>query len=63
MVGKHARSPFKPSKTCTTAFLELVHTDLGGPMPVQTSHGKLYFIVILDDYTHVLDVHLLAHKD
>ena len=32
-------------------------------MPVLTPHGKHYFLVILDDYTHILDIHLLATKD
>jgi hypothetical protein len=32
-------------------------------MPVQTPHGKLYFMALLDDHTHAIDVHLLATCD
>ena len=64
IVGKHARQPFHPSETQrSSGFLDLVHADLAGPMPVLTPHGKHYFLVILDDYTHVLDLHLLTTKD
>ena len=64
IVGKHARQPFHPSETqCSSGFLDLVHADVAGPMPVFTPHGKRYLLVILDDYMHVLDVHLLTTKD
>jgi len=64
IIGKHARQPFHPSETQRSSdFLDLVHADVAGPMPVLTPHGKRYFLVILDDYTHVLDIHLLATKD
>ena len=64
IVGKHAHQPFHPSETqCSSGFLDLVHADVAGPMPVFTPHGKRYLLVILDDYTHVLDVHLLTTKD
>jgi Integrase core domain len=64
IVAKHPRKPFHISGVNhTTAFLDLVHADLAGPMLVATPHGKHYFMVILDDFTHVLDLHLLASKD
>ena len=34
-----------------------------GPMPVQTPHRCHYFLVILDDFTHTLDLQLLTMKD
>jgi len=44
-------------------FLELVHSDLCGPIPTETPHGKKYFIVFLDDHTNILDLQLLVTKD
>ena len=32
-------------------------------MPVRTPLGCRYFLVILDDFTHILDLHLLTTKD
>jgi len=64
IIGKHARQPFHLSEVQHSSdFLDLDHADVAGPMPVLTPHGKCYFLVILDDYTHVLDIHLLATKD
>lgn len=64
IVGKHPRQPFHSSESPrSTGFLDLVHADVAGPMPVQTPHGRCYFLVILDDFTHILDLHLLTSKD
>lgn len=43
--------------------LGLVHADVSGPFPVQRPHGKLYFVVFVDNYTNTVDVQLLATKD
>jgi hypothetical protein len=50
--GKHTRAPHPVSSSRTTQPLDLVHTDICGPMPVRTPHGKLYFVAFLDDHTH-----------
>ncbi|KAG6328143.1 hypothetical protein ID866_10946 [Astraeus odoratus] len=64
IVAKHACKPFHTSETeQALAFLDLMHADLAGPMPVAAPHGKHYFMVVLDDHTHVLDLHLLSTKD
>lgn len=44
-------------------MLDLVHSDLCGPFPVRMPHGKSYFIIFLDDYTHLINIQLLATKD
>jgi hypothetical protein len=63
-MGKHPRCPHLSSdSTHTTHFLELVHSDLCGPIPVTTPHNKCYFIIFLDDHTNILDLQLLATKD
>ena len=64
IVGKHLHQPFSPSEGLrSSTFLDLVHADVAGPMPARTPHGRHYFLVILDDFTHVLDLHLLTTKD
>ena len=64
ILGKHPRQPY-PSSVSPPAsrFLELIHSDLCGPIPTETPHGKKYFVVFLDDHTNVLDLQLLASKD
>jgi len=50
-LGKDHRLPFNASTSATTKPLELLHTDLCGPMPVTSHGGNLFFITILDDFT------------
>ena len=64
IMAKHPRKPYPPSSSpCAEHMLDLIHSDLCGPFPVCTPHAKLYFIVFLDDHTHLLNVQLLASKD
>jgi hypothetical protein len=61
---KHPHQPFHPSETeRATSFLDLIHSNICGPIPTTTTHGKRYFVVFLDDHTHALDLQLLASKD
>ena len=43
--------------------LELVHTDLCGPMQTKTASGNLYFFLLTDDYTRYSWVYFLQSKD
>ena len=64
VIAKHPHRPYPSSNSCpTTTFLELVHSDICGPFPISTLHGKHYFILFLDDFTNVINVQLLATKD
>ena len=63
ILGKHPRAPHPPSSSRAALALELIHSDICGPFPIQTPHGKLYFSVFLDDRTHALELHLLSTRD
>lgn len=64
ILGKHPRQPYPSSDSPPASrFLELIHSDLCGPIPTETPHGKRYFIIFLDDHTNILDLQLLATKD
>ena len=62
ILGKQHRLPFPTSTSATQAPLELLHTDLCGPMPVPSAGGNLYFITILDDCTKISFVTPLRRK-
>ncbi|KAG1879346.1 hypothetical protein C8R48DRAFT_576564, partial [Suillus tomentosus] len=50
IIGKHPRQPHPTSQSPPASrFLELIHSDLCGPIPVITPHHKRYFIIFLDD--------------
>ena len=64
IMAKHPRKPYPPSSSPHAEhMLDLIHSDLCRPFPVRTPHAKLYFIMFLDDHTHLLNVQLLASKD
>lgn len=49
--GKNRALPFKLSDSRATCPLQLIHTDLWGPSPVQSSSGYRYYIQFLDDFS------------
>ena len=50
--GKAHRHPFEESKSPpATKPLQLVHSDLMGPMRVQSKGGALYWLTFIDDYS------------
>ena len=61
--GKMARMPF-PQKSLTTSknVMDLVHTDVCGPMQTVTPGGKKYFVTFVDDYSKYTVVYLLREK-
>jgi hypothetical protein len=64
IMGKHPRHPHPPSESPrATHFLDLIHSDLCGPILISMPHNKRYFIVFLDDHTNILNLQLLATKD
>lgn len=63
MKGKQHRLPFSDSDTVTRRPLELLHTDLCGPMPTASLGGAKYIATFLDDYSGLSVVRLLKQKD
>lgn len=61
ILGKQAHLPAPTSPTLhSTELLELIHIDICGPFPVTTPHGKLYFMLFLDDASSMVNLQNLA---
>lgn len=61
--GKLVRKPFpKASETKSSAVLDLVHTDLAGPLEVNTPRGNRFIMTMIDDYSKYTIIYLLKHK-
>ncbi|KAG6616434.1 gag-pol polyprotein [Phytophthora cinnamomi] len=43
-------------------LLEVIHSDVCGPMKTQTFSGKKYFATFIDEYSHFCVVYLLQNK-
>lgn len=63
LVGKLHRKPF-PSvgERLSTRRLQLVHSDVCGPMQTVSIGGAKYFVAFIDDYTQCCAVYLMKHK-
>ncbi|KAG8478423.1 hypothetical protein CXB51_028191 [Gossypium anomalum] len=62
-MGKQARLLFPANTTWrASSKLELVHTDVCGPMRTESLSGNRYFILFIDDYTRYCWVYFLKHK-
>ena len=61
--GKQARQPF-PSDggTHATKVLELVHSDVCGPMRTTSMGGGRYFLTFIDDFSRKVWVYVLKSK-
>ncbi|KAH9735169.1 hypothetical protein KPL71_017652 [Citrus sinensis] len=56
------KRPFSAKGVHATVPLELVHTDVCGPINVQARGGYEYFITFTDDYSRYGYVYLMRHK-
>lgn len=60
--AKQTRTPFSGELPKATRALEILHTDVCGPIETETYDGKKYYVTILDDFTHYSEVHLAKNK-
>lgn len=60
--GKQERTPFKVSKKQSSDILELIHTDLCGPMEKESLGGAKYFMTFIDDFSRYLFIYILHNK-
>ncbi|CAA0841943.1 cysteine-rich RLK (RECEPTOR-like protein kinase) 8 [Striga hermonthica] len=64
LAGKQRRLPFpKATKYHAADVLELVHGDLCGPITPATHGGRRYFLLLVDDCSRYMWLHLLTSKD
>ena len=57
-----SRSRFKRKNHTSSEILELVHTDLCGPINPQRYYGARYYILFVDDYSRMMVVMYLKDK-
>ncbi|RXW18308.1 hypothetical protein EST38_g7549 [Candolleomyces aberdarensis] len=62
LAGKMHSSPFPSTGHRASAPLELIHSDLCGPLSVSTPEGYCYWCVFIDDHTRYRVVVLFKRK-
>ena len=64
LAGKQHRIPVpKVALHCSSHPLQLVHSDVHGPLPVQSRHHARYWITFIDDYSRYWVVYPLKQKN
>lgn len=61
--AKQTKAHMGGTRTRATKPLELVHSDVCGPITPTTYDGYKYFITFTDDWTHMVVVYLMRTKD
>jgi len=62
VVGKQTRKPFKDVGKRAKELLELLHSDLAGPMPTSSWSGSRYIFSIIDDFSRKIFVYFIKSK-
>ena len=61
-MGKNIRRPFPQSEHKSKGTLDLVHSDVCGPMSFQSFSGYSYCVTLIDDYSRKTSIYFLKAK-
>ena len=62
LMGKMTKTPFSGTIERATDLLEILHTNVCGPMSVDSHGGYLYFLTFIDDLSRYAYIYLMEHK-
>jgi hypothetical protein len=60
--GKNIKNPF-PKSDSKEGVLELIHSDVCGPIPSTSISGYVYHVSFIDGYSRKTSVYFLKSKD
>ncbi|KRZ71003.1 Retrovirus-related Pol polyprotein from transposon TNT 1-94 [Trichinella papuae] len=63
LTGKMTSTPFTKVANRAKKQIELIHSDICGPMPTATPSDHRYIMTLIDDYSRFTVVYLLKTKD
>lgn len=61
--GKQSRLPFISTGKKAKNLLDIVHSDLCGPMSVDSIGGAKYFLIFVDDHSRKMFIFFIKHKN
>ena len=61
-MGKITKTPFSGTMERATDLLEIIHTDVCGPVSVEAHGGNRYFLTFTDDLNRYGYIYLMKHK-
>ena len=61
--GKNVKSPFPSSDNKSKEILDIVHSDVCGPMTATSLSGYVYYVSFIDDYSRKTWIYFLKGKN
>ena len=61
-LGKNTKKSFPRSKNISKGILELIHSDISGPMSSPSLSGCLYYVLFIDDHSRKSWIYFLKAK-
>ena len=62
LMGKMTKNLFSGTMDRANDLLEIIHTDVCGPMSVEARSGYRYFLTFTDDLSRYEYIYLMKHK-
>ena len=62
LIGKMTKRPFSETMERATNLLEIIHTDVCGPMNIETRDRYHYFLTFTDDLSRYGYIYLMKQK-
>ena len=62
LMGKMTKTPFTGHPKWTGELLEIIHSDVCGPMITTARKGYFYFVTFTDDLSSYGYIYLMKHK-
>ena len=50
-LGKYAKVAFSSNENRSKGILDLIHSDVGGPMLAVSLNGYYYYVIFIDDFS------------
>jgi hypothetical protein len=62
-LGKNIKGSFSNSDNRSKEILDLIHSDVCGPMTIASLNGYLYYVLFIDDHSKKTWIYFLKRKD
>ena len=61
-LGKYAKAAFSSSDSKSKGILDLIHSDMGGPMSAVSLNGYYYYVIFIDDFSRHTWIYFMKTK-
>ena len=61
--GKNTKNTFPSSESKAKGILEIIHSDVCGPMSSSSLSGYVYYVSLIDDFSRKTWIYFLKNKD